>query len=140
MDEILRVKLDEGAYMPERVHDTDAGADLRTPFGFTLPPHGEITIDTGVHVELPHGTAGLLVPKSGLNVRLSVLNWGLIDEGYDGSIAVKLYNIGKRCAYFDKGDKVAQMVVMPVLYPTYAKADSIEGGERGDAGFGSTGR
>ena len=136
----IRFALDEGAYQPERAHDTDAGADLRTPVGFTLPPHGSMTIDTGVHVELPHGTCGMLVPKSGLNVRADAVGWGLIDEGYSGSVVVKLYNMGRHARYFDKGDKVAQLVVMTVVYPRYVQADEVTGGERGDAGFGSTGR
>lgn len=136
----IRFALDDGAYQPERAHDTDAGADLRTPVGFTLPPHGSMTIDTGVHVELPHGTCGMLVPKSGLNVRCDAVGWGLIDEGYSGSVVVKLYNMGKHARYFDKGDKVAQLVVMPVAYPHYVWASEVTGGERGDAGFGSTGR
>lgn len=136
----IRFALDDGAYQPERAHDTDAGADLRTPVGFTLPPHGSMTIDTGVHVELPHGTCGMLVPKSGLNVRCDAVGWGLIDEGYSGSVVVKLYNMGRHARYFDKGDKVAQLVVMPVAYPRYVRADEVTGGERGQNGFGSTGR
>lgn len=136
----IRFALDDGAYPPERAHDTDAGADLRTPVGFTLPPHGSMTIDTGVHVELPHGTCGMLVPKSGLNVRCDAVGWGLIDEGYSGSVVVKLYNMGRHARYFDVGDKVAQLVVTPVAYPRYVQADEITGGERGQNGFGSTGR
>lgn len=136
----MNYSLDEGAYPPERAHATDAGADLRTPVGFTLAPHGEITIDTGVHVELPPHTAGLLVPKSGLNVRASIVDWGLIDEGYSGSIAVKLYNLGKLTHFFNRGDKIAQLVVMPVTYPRMREVDEIRGGERGAAGFGSSGR
>lgn len=136
----IRFALDEGAYQPERAHDTDAGADLRTPVGFTLPPHGSVTIDTGVHVELPPFTAGLLVPKSGLNIRCDAVDWGLIDEGYSGSIAVKLYNLGRHARYFDKGDKIAQLVVTLVAYPHYVQADEVTGGERGTDGFGSTGR
>ena len=139
-DPTIRFKLDEGAYPPERAHGTDAGADLRTPFGFTLACHGEMVVDTGVHVELPSHTKAELVPKSGLNVKASIVGWGLIDEGYTGSIKVKLYNLGKQTHYFDKGDKIAQLVVSPVCYPTYVQADEIEGGERGDAGFGSTGK
>jgi dUTP pyrophosphatase len=149
-DPTIRFKLDEGAYPPERAHGTDAGADLRTPFGFTLPGRGlldlllgrcaEMVIDTGVHFELPSHTKAELVPKSGLNVKASIVGWGLIDEGYTGSIKVKLYNLGKQTHYFDKGDKIAQLVVSPVCYPTYVQADEIEGGERGDAGFGSTGK
>lgn len=136
----MRVKLDEGAFMPERAHDTDAGADLRTPYAFLLPPHGEHTVDTGVHIELPHGTKAELVSKSGLNVNHSIVSTGLIDEGYTGSIAVKLYNLGKKPHYFNVGDKITQMVVSPVLYVGFERSDELGESERGDGGFGSTGR
>lgn len=65
----IKAKIDAGGRMPERAHPTDAGADLFTPHDVTVPARGSAVIDTGVHVELPHGTAGLLVSKSGLNVR-----------------------------------------------------------------------
>jgi len=137
--EAVKVQLDDGAYPLERAHETDAGADIRTPFGFTLAPHGEMTVDTGVHIELPPNTKAELVPKSGLNVKHSIVGWGLIDEGYSGSIAVKLYNLGKKTHYFNKGDKIAQLVISPVLYTTFEQVDEVGAGERGSAGFGSTG-
>ena len=136
----IRVKMDEGAYLPERFHDTDAGADLRTPRAFLLPPHGAAEVDTGVHIELPTGTCARVDPKSGLNIMASIVGFGLIDQGYTGSIKVKLYNLGMRSRYFAAGDKIAQLTVSPVLYPDFEQADEIEGGARGDAGFGSTGR
>ena len=126
-------------FSPARAHDTDAGADIRTPRAFTLKAHGSAEVTTGVHVELPPGTCGKLVSKSGLNIRHGVLSTGLIDEGYTGSIKVKLYNMGDDDLAFEAGDKITQLVVVPVLYPTYEQAVSIRGGERGDAGFGSTG-
>lgn len=137
---IVNVQLDEGAWMPQRSHATDAGADLFTPFGFTLPPHGEMVVDTGVHVQLPPNTRLDLVPKSGLNVMCSIVGFGLIDEGYSGSIAVKLYNLGKNAHFFNKGDKISQMVISPVIYAEFEQVDEVEGGDRGDAGFGSTGK
>ena len=137
----LNVQLDEGAYMPVRAHDTDAGADLRTPKGFTLPPHGQMKIDTGVHIELPPFTYAKVESKSGLNIRASVLApGGVVDEGYTGSLVVKLYNLGKNYHYFDVGDKIAQLVIQPVLYPTFTLVDRVEGGDRGSDGFGSSGR
>lgn len=136
----IAYSLDEGAFEPIRAHQTDAGADLRTPFGFTLPPHGSMDVDTGVHVELPHGTCARVEPKSGLNVNGGIVAWGLIDEGYSGSIVVKLYNLGKLCHYFDRGDKIAQLTVSPVLYPAFERVGEVRGGERGSSGFGSTGR
>lgn len=136
----LRYSLDEGAFPPERAHPTDAGLDLRTPRAFLLPPHGRAVVDTGVHVELPPGTCGRVEPKSGLNVRGDVLAFGLIDEGYTGSVVVKLYNLGMQGRHFGVGDKVAQLTVSPVLCPAPVEVAEVRGGPRGDAGFGSTGR
>lgn len=139
MPEIL-VKLDEGAYLPERVHDTDAGADIRCRTSFEVAGHSSAVIRTGVHVQLPPGTVGMLKSKSGLNVRHNLVSEGVIDEGYTGEIVVKLYNNGEDTMRFEPGDKVTQLVVMPVLYPSYVETEAIEGGERGANGFGSTGK
>jgi dUTP pyrophosphatase len=134
----INVKLDEGAYLPDRAHATDAGADLKTPRDVHIPPHGSAVIDTGVHVELPHGYAGFLKSKSGLNVKHGIVSEGVIDEGYTGSIVAKLYNHGGENVHLARGTKVTQLVVMPVEYVGFEQVDEISGGERGDAGFGST--
>lgn len=136
----MKIKLDKGAYMPERAHDTDAGIDLCTPVAMTVPAHGSVVVDTKTHVELPNGCAGLLVSKSGLNVKHGLATTGLIDEGYTGSILVRIYNHSGEDYTFHEGDKVTQLVVMPVRYEPLEVVDSIDGGERGDGGFGSTGR
>lgn len=136
----MKVKLAPNAYMPERAHDTDAGADLRTPEGFTLKAHGSEIVATGVHVELPHGTVGMLKSKSGLNIKHGIVSEGVIDEGFSGEIMVKLYNLSDQDHRFARGDKITQLVVMPVQYVTFEQADEVQGGERGDAGYGSTGR
>ncbi len=136
----VRVKLDRGAYLPDRAHDTDAGADIRTPRGINIPARGCATVRTGVHVELPPGTVGMLKSKSGLNVNRGIIGEGVIDEGYDGEIVVKLYNMGDECATLAEGSKIIQLVILPVAYPTYLEADSIGGGPRGASGFGSTGK
>lgn len=91
----MKVMLDPGATMPTRAHETDAGLDLYCINGGILWPFGHRTFDTGVHIELPPGTWGKIESKSGLNVRRNVVSCGgTIDEGYTGSIAVKLYNLG----------------------------------------------
>lgn len=136
----MEIMLDEGAYMPSRGHKTDAGLDLRTPKAVTVPAYGSVTVDTGVHVELPHGCAGLLVSKSGLNVKHSLTSTGLIDEGYTGSIVVKLYNHGDEDYAFKAGDKVTQLVVLPVVCEPVEQVSEFNRTERGDNGFGSTGR
>ena len=138
---MMKVVLDEGAYMPERAHPTDAGLDLRCRERFVLWPGHHHTFDTGVHIEIPAGCFGHIESKSGLNVNDSVVSCGgIIDEGYTGSIAVKLYNFGKHDKVFEIGDKIAQLIIQPYFAPEMETADSLDQTERGDAGFGSTGR
>ena len=136
----LKVKLDEGAFLPTRAHATDAGADLRTPVDVEVPAKGSAVIDTGVHVELPPNTVGMLKSKSGLNVKWGIVSEGVIDQGYAGSVVVKLYNHGPNTVLFHRGEKISQLVVMPVEYVGFEQVDEIAGGERGENGFGSSGR
>ena len=140
LNPMIDVMLEEGAYLPDRAHDTDAGADIRCRAGFTLASMGSAVIRTGVHVQLPHHTAGMIKSKSGLNVRHGIVGEGVIDEGFTGEVIVRLYNHSREAYHFDAGDKITQLVVIPVLYPDYREVDRISGGERGDAGYGSTGR
>lgn len=136
----MKVMIDEDAYIPTRAHDTDAGLDLRSPETVYLPAHSSRIIDTGVHVELPRGTAGLLVSKSGLNVKNGITSTGLIDEGYTGSIAVKLYNHSTVPYKIIRGDKISQLVIVPVLYEGVEIVGELSETERGVRGFGSTGK
>lgn len=139
-DHVLRVRLDPGAYLPQRAHDTDAGLDLRTPVDAYVRAGGSTVIDTGVHIQLPPGTVGMLKSKSGLNIKDGIVSEGVIDEGYTGTILVKLYNHGTEAKQFARGDKITQLVVLPVLYPRVEQTEEIQGGPRGDNGYGSTGR
>ena len=136
----MKVKLDKGAYMPERAHETDAGADLRTPYDVIVPAKGSVVIDTGVHIELPPNTVGMLKSKSGLNVKYGITSEGVIDVGYTGSIAVKLYNHSYKPYELKAGDKISQLVVMPILTPSFELVDELEATDRGNNGFGSSGR
>ena len=136
----MEIMLDDGAYMPSRGHRADAGLDLRTPNAVTVPAYGSATVDTGVHVALPHGCAGLLVSKSGLNVKHGITSTGLIDEGYTGSIVVKLSNNEGEDYEVKAGDKVTQLVVIPVVCEPLEQVAAFNPTERGDGGFGSTGR
>lgn len=136
----MEIMLDNGAHMPSRGHDADAGLDLRTPMPVTVPAYGSVAVDTGVHVALPHGCAGLLVSKSGLNVRHDITSTGLIDEEYTGSIVVKLYNHGGEEYGFEAGDKITQLVVIPVVREPLEQVSAFNATERGGNGFGSTGR
>lgn len=137
----MKVKLDPGAYMPTRAHSTDAGLDLRAPTDFYIPIHGSAVIDTGVHINLPPCTYGKIESKSGLNVNHNIVACGgVIDEGYTGSIRVKLYNLGQDGYQFREGDKIAQLIIQPCFYEEIHLVDHLDESERGANGFGSTGR
>ena len=104
-------------------------------------PGSSATIDTGVHIELPRGYYGKVESRSGLNVNHDIVSCGgVIDEGYTGSIVVKLYNLGNEAHIFDPGDKVAQLVIQPYIAPEIEYVETLTETDRGDAGFGSTGR
>ena len=136
----MKVMLDDGAYMPVRAHKADAGLDLRSPIGFTLKAKSAVKIDSGVHVEVPAGCVGFLKAKSGLNVKYGITSTGVIDAGYTGSIIVRLYNQGNEDVTFYRGDKITQLVIVPVVYQDLIQVDDLDETERGDGGFGSTGR
>lgn len=136
----MKIHLEKNAILPTRAHNTDAGLDLYSPYNQDIPPKRSVVIDTGVHIELPAGTAGLLVPKSGLSTKYNLLSSGLIDEGYTGSIRVQLYNHSDQWYAVKKKDKISQLVIIPVLRPEIEIADKLDETERGDKGFGSSGR
>jgi dUTP pyrophosphatase len=136
----MKIKLDEFAFMPERAHSTDAGLDLKAPHSFTISPHSAVIVDTGVHVELPRGTVGMLKSKSGLNVKSNITSEGVIDEGYTGSIVAKLYNHGDEAVLIDEGQKITQLVILPVIIPDIEIVEGLTDTERGANGFGSSGK
>lgn len=141
----LKIKLDPGATMPTRAHETDAGLDLYAMEKAVIWPHAlagdGVVFDTGVHIELPHGYFGKIESKSGLNVKYGiVVCGGVIDEGYTGSIKVKLYNLGHRGYAVQSGDKIAQLVIQPYAAPEMELVAHLDETERGDNGFGSTGK
>lgn len=145
----MKIKLDLCATMPTRAHETDAGLDLYSAEDKIILPRticdsvyvdcGE-TFDTGVHIAFDRGTYGKIESKSGLNVNHSVVSCGgVIDEGYTGSIKVKLYNFGTKPYSVHAGDKIAQLIVQNYLTPELELVDDLDDTERGDNGFGSTG-
>lgn len=137
----MNVWLDCGAYMPQKAHKQDAGYDIRAREGKVLYAGREAVFKTGVHIELDPGTAAVLISKSGLNVHHDITSTGLIDEGYTGEITVKLYNHGRKDYYVSAGDKISQLVIIPVLSPELVLTEGAEKeSERGNNGFGSTGR
>lgn len=135
----IKIKLDKGAKAPERAHLTDAGADIFANESLMIPSNAWRNVHTGVHIELPKGYFGLLQSKSGLNMHHGITCRGVIDEGYSGEIICAVQNIGP--AYvIKKGEKITQLIIVPCLYADFDIADEIKCGDRGENGFGSTGK
>lgn len=135
----MKVKLN-GGMIPTRAHSSDAGYDLYSTESVTIAPGESYTFDTGVCMEIPWGFAGFIKSKSGLNVRHGLTSEGVIDSGYNGSIRVKLYNHGTETYHVNRGDKISQIVIIPIYTPKLEVVESLDETERGDKGFGSTGR
>ena len=135
----LKVKLDNGAFLPERAHPMDAGLDLKTPYSFDLYPGEHKDINTGVHVEVPDGYVGMITSKSGLMLK-GVTSRGTIDSSYRGAVHAILFNASKQIVSFEVGDKITQLVILPCAVCDVREVDRLSETDRGDAGFGSTGR
>lgn len=136
----MNIQLDKGAHTPTRAHTFDAGLDLRAVEGKTVPARGSAVFDTGVHIALPPLTVGFLMSKSGLNVKHDITSTGVIDTDYTGPIKVKLYNDGYTDYEVQAGDKISQLVILPIIIPDLQVVDALEDTERGAGGFGSTGK
>lgn len=135
----LPVKLEPSGYCPVRAHPTDAGLDLKTPEMFHLPAHSFVKVDTGVHVAIPVGYFGLVFSKSGLMAN-GITSRGVIDSSYRGTIQVVLYNHSDVDRYFGAGDKISQLIIVPCITPEPYLVAELDSTERGEGGFGSTGR
>ena len=142
MDKFLTMKvtLDDGAFMPKRAHATDAGLDLFAREDTLIPAKGAAIFDTGVHVGIPAGYVGFIKSKSGLNIKHGIQSEGVIDAGYTGAIITKLYNHSDVDYYVKRGDKITQLVILPIATPAPVLVDKLEDTERGASGFGSTGK
>ena len=136
----VSIKLDDGAKKPTKAYEADAGFDLYTPYEFTVKAGESAVVFTGVHMLIPRGWCGILVSKSGLNTKHDIQTTGLVDSNYNGGIVVKVQNHGDRDYHFDKGDKVSQIVILPVCDVILEEVDYLPDTERGANGFGSSGK
>ena len=137
-------RLIEGAVLPTRAHEGDAGLDLYAAEPAHIGPGERWSVRTGVSVEIPEGHAGLVLPRSGLARKhgISLVNSpGLIDAGYRGELTVLLLNTDPAEVYrVEPGDRIAQLVVVAVEAPEPVEAEELSESARGDSGFGSSGR
>ena len=144
MIELPIVRLREEAVFPERAYAGDAGLDLATCERVELGPGERAVVPTGLAVAIPEGYAGFVQPRSGLAARdgISVVNSpGLVDSGYRGEIKVVLLNTdGQRAWTAEPGDRIAQLVVVPVPELEPVAVDELPSSARGARGFGSSRR
>lgn len=138
----LNVILDKDAKLPIKAHTSDAGFDMFSRNDVVVKAKSFELFDTGVHIDIPEGYVGFLKSKSGLNCKHSIVSEGVIDAGYTGSIVIKLYNHGEVDYEVKKGDKISQIVFLPIpeIELNIIDAESLNQTARGNGGFGSTGR
>lgn len=136
----VEVALDDGARLPTRGHAADGGLDLYSRQDAVINPGESCRFDTGVHMAIPEGFVGFIKSKSGLNVNYGIQSEGVIDSGYTGSIVVKLFNHGDIPVEIKKGQKISQLVLLPIITPILCVVKDLEKTERGNGGFGSTGK
>ena len=129
--------------VPEYSHPGDAGADLTATESVELLPGERATVGTGVAIALPDGYVAFVVPRSGLAAKhgITVVNSpGTVDAGYRGEIRVTLLNTDSSVAYsVAVGDRIAQLIVMPITRARFIPVHTLPGSDRGEQGFGSTG-
>lgn len=139
---LLVEKIDEKAIIPFKAHDGDAGMDLFSVEEITLEPMERKLIHTGIKIQLPKNTEAQIRPRSGLALKhgITVLNTpGTIDEGYRGEIGIILINFSKEEFKIEKGMKIAQMVIKPILDLEVEEVYELTETSRGQGGFGSSG-
>jgi dUTP pyrophosphatase len=141
----LRVaRLSEGAVLPTRAHEGDAGLDLHACEAAHIGPGERWSVGTGIAVEIPTGHAGLVLPRSGLAQKhgIALVNApGLIDAGYRGELRVLLLNTDPAETFrIEPGDRIAQLVVVAIALPEPVETAELTASTRGDGGFGSSGR
>lgn len=135
----IKAVVDVGANIPTRAHTEDAGLDLyATKEGWIFPKCRKV-FGTGFHCSIPSGWVGMLTSKSGMMLK-GITSRGTIDCGYTGEVKAVLFNHSWRFVHIEKGQKITQLVLMPIATPGLRLVDSLEETDRLDGGFGSTGK
>lgn len=145
MEKIRIKRLRAGAQIPTYGTECSAGADLYACLenSVSIAPGQTVKIPTGLALELPVGTAGLVFARSSLGTKRGLApanKVGVIDSDYRGELMVMLHNHGNEIQQITPGERVAQLLVVPVFTPGFAEAEELSDTERGAGGFGSTGK
>jgi len=141
MSETLPVRrLEASAVMPTRAHEGDAGLDLYALEDSTVPAGEGCVLRTGVALAVPPGHVGLVCDRSSMAKRGLKTAGGVIDAGYRGEVGVVVWNLSSRSQSVKKGERIAQLLIMPIAVPAPVEQDDLGATSRGSGGFGSTGR
>ncbi|XP_054244068.1 deoxyuridine 5'-triphosphate nucleotidohydrolase, mitochondrial [Indicator indicator] len=134
-------KLSENACTPSRGSARAAGYDLFSAYDCVIPPMEKAVVKTDIQIALPSGCYGRVAPRSGLAAKHFIdVGAGVIDEDYRGNVGVVLFNFGKEAFEVKKGDRIAQLICERICYPELEEVQALDDTERGEGGFGSTGK
>lgn len=143
VEQLEFIRMSDAATIPTRAHDSDAGLDLYAAEGARIGPGERVGVGTGLAVAVPGGLAGIVLPRSGLALKHGVAlvnSPGLIDPGYRGEVRVLLLNTDSSAEFkVAAGDRIAQLLLMPIAIASPQEAESLDDTVRGSGGFGSTG-
>lgn len=134
----MEVAVEIGAVVPSRAHKNDGGLDLYATTGGWIFPKSRKVFGTGFHASIPAGYVGLLTSKSGMMLK-GITSRGTIDSDYTGEIRAVLFNHSWKFIRIKPGQKITQLVILPIITPDLELVDGLEETERGNGGFGSTG-
>ena len=138
--EIKIQRMDKSIELPKYSHEGDAALDLKSSEDYALKPMEQKIFKTGIRMAIPAGNVGLIWDRSGLAAKNSIHTLaGVVDSGYRGEIGIVLINLGKEDFKVEKGMRIAQMLIQPVVNANVVEEDGLDGTKRGDGGFGSTG-
>ncbi|XP_053934130.1 deoxyuridine 5'-triphosphate nucleotidohydrolase, mitochondrial isoform X2 [Cuculus canorus] len=134
-------KLSDNAVTPSRGSARAAGYDLYSAYDCVIPPMEKAVVKTDIQIALPSGCYGRVAPRSGLAAKHFIdVGAGVIDEDYRGNVGVVLFNFGKEAFQVKKGDRIAQLICERIFYPELEEVQALDDTERGEGGFGSTGK
>ena len=140
MSTVYFVKMSARAKTPVRQTPFSAGVDLVCPQKTVIPARGKALISTELRIAIPFGHYGRIAPRSGLAANHSIhVGAGVIDADYRGEISALLFNLGDRHYTVEKGERMAQLIIEKIAFPTFVQCEDLTGTQRGSGGFGSTG-
>jgi dUTP pyrophosphatase len=139
-NKLIVCKNHDDAIIPKRGSEQAAGYDLYTIDEGRLMPKQTHLFDTGISFTVPEGTYGRIAPRSGLSKKGILVNAGVVDRDYTGPVKVMLHNLSDEMYQVKKNDRIAQLIIEKIATPIIEEVGSLEETDRGDGGFGSTGR